>query len=211
MLRTWILMMAFTSATGCATLHNLVQPWSADSTPSHVQAEANLEQANLPVKKTAISPRYADLVAASEEEESDAEPNISTEEILHSALYQQYMEWRGTRYKLGGMSKKGIDCSAFVYFAFLDGLGVQLPRTTYEQVRQGKDVERSQLQTGDLVFFRTGRTNHVGIILEDDKFMHSSVRTGVRISSLNNVYWKPRYWKAKRLEIPSPIQLAQAH
>jgi probable lipoprotein NlpC len=62
-------------------------------------------------------------------------------------------------------------------------------------------VKRSKLKTGDLIFFKTSpRVRHVGIYLEKGKFLHASKKRGVMISRLSDVYWKSRYWKAKRVE-----------
>lgn len=121
-------------------------------------------------------------------------------ESIKEKLYAQYAQWKGVRYKLGGLNKKGIDCSGFVFVTFKSKLGIVLPRTTNLQVATGKDIERNQLQAGDLVFFKTGPFfRHVGIYLEHDKFLHASTSLGVTISKLDNVYWKSKYWKAKRI------------
>ena len=123
-------------------------------------------------------------------------------ELIKEKLYAQYTQWKGTKYKLGGLNRNGIDCSGFVFTTFKSKLGIVLPRTTNLQVATGKDIERNQLQAGDLVFFKTGRFfRHVGIYLEHGKFLHASTRLGVTISKLDNVYWKSKYWKAKRIRI----------
>jgi len=123
-------------------------------------------------------------------------------ELIKEKLYAQYTQWKGTKYKLGGLNRNGIDCSGFVFITFKSKLGIVLPRTTNLQVATGKDIERNQLQAGDLVFFKTGRFfRHVGIYLEHGKFLHASTRLGVTISKLDNVYWKSKYWKAKRIRI----------
>jgi len=121
-------------------------------------------------------------------------------ESIKEKLYAQYAQWKGTKYKLGGLNRNGIDCSGFVFITFKSKLGIVLPRTTNLQVATGKDIERNQLQAGDLVFFKTGRFfRHVGIYLEHGKFLHASTSLGVTISKLDNVYWKSKYWKAKRI------------
>jgi cell wall-associated NlpC family hydrolase len=121
---------------------------------------------------------------------------------VKDALYAQYDEWKGTRYQLRGLSKNGIDCSGFVHMTFKSKLGVMLPRSSDLQAELGIDVDKDQLQAGDLVFFKTGRTvRHVGVYLEDGRFLHASTKLGVVISRLNENYWKSAYWKAKRLEI----------
>ncbi|MFI2812508.1 NlpC/P60 family protein [Microbulbifer zhoushanensis] len=119
-------------------------------------------------------------------------------------IYSQHREWKGTRYALGGMSKRGIDCSGLVYTTFRDQLGLQLPRTTSTQARIGVPIRRSDLRAGDLVFFKTGRkSRHVGIYIEDGKFFHASTSHGVKISRLSDYYWRDRYWHARRLDLNS--------
>ncbi len=113
-------------------------------------------------------------------------------------LYQQHALWQGTPYRLGGQSRSGIDCSAFVQLTFNDLFGIRLPRTTSQQVHVGQKISKSDLQTGDLVFFRGGR--HVGIYLENEKFLHASTRLGVTISDMNNIYWARKYWRSIRVQ-----------
>ncbi|MCK7595817.1 NlpC/P60 family protein [Microbulbifer sp. CAU 1566] len=131
-------------------------------------------------------------------------PTPSPSELLKASLYQQHQEWKGIPYRLGGMSRRGIDCSALVYLIYRDEMGIQLPRTTQYQAVAGKAIKRGQLRPGDLVFFRTGRRGrHVGIYIEDGKFLHASVSKGVTISHMADYYWKSRYWRARRLELES--------
>jgi cell wall-associated NlpC family hydrolase len=212
MLRKWILMMAITSATGCATLSEPEYPrLGALQTPPPQNEVLAAGTSAKPLKKANLNRPLTDAVLANEPEESliePATPDATSIDPLSDVFYSHYKEWRGTRYRLGGLSKAGIDCSGFVYLTFLDRLGLELPRSTHFQSQKGKDVARNQLQTGDLVFFRTGRYNHVGIYLEDGKFMHSSTKSGVRISSLSNSYWQRTYWKAKRLDISSELQVS---
>ncbi len=114
-----------------------------------------------------------------------------------SRLYQQHDDWQGTPYRLGGQSRSGVDCSAFVQMTYRDVFGLKLPRTTSQQFLVGQPINKTDLQAGDLVFFRNG--NHVGIYLENDRFLHASTRLGVTISSMNNVYWSRKYWRSIRV------------
>ena len=114
-----------------------------------------------------------------------------------SRLYQQHDDWRGTPYRLGGQSRSGVDCSAFVQMTYRDVFGLKLPRTTSQQFLVGQPISKTDLQPGDLVFFRNG--NHVGIYMENDRFLHASTRLGVTISSMNNVYWSRKYWRSIRI------------
>nr|WP_275587991.1 NlpC/P60 family protein [Oceanisphaera litoralis] len=115
------------------------------------------------------------------------------------SLQQAFQRWRGVPYRFGGVDADGIDCSAFTRTLYQEVYGMALPRSTYEQVTMGRPVSKQELQPGDLVFFRTGRTRHNGVYVGDGKFAHASSSVGVTISRLDNVYWRSRYWQARRL------------
>ena len=120
---------------------------------------------------------------------------------VEKKLLGYYSDWRGTPYRLGGDSRKGIDCSAFVKNAYQSVFAVQVPRTTLGLAQIGKSVRKSELVPGDLVLFKTSRSvRHVGVVVNGNKFMHVSEKNGVMISALDNVYWRKKYWKAVRPE-----------
>ena len=122
----------------------------------------------------------------------------------HSATYHrlhaQYQRWKGTPYSLGGLNKKGIDCSGFVHVTFRDAFGLKIPRTTEALAEKGKSIPKQQLNIGDLVFFKTGiAKRHVGIYIGNQQFIHASTSRGVMKSRLTNPYWSQHYWKSTRL------------
>lgn len=120
--------------------------------------------------------------------------------MVQQALLAQFREWRGTPYKLGGNSKAGIDCSAFVQQTLSSHFNVDAPRTTTQQVQMGEAVDRENLKVGDLLFFRTGyTTNHVGFYLGGGQFLHASTKVGVTISKLDDLYWRKTFWKVRRV------------
>jgi cell wall-associated NlpC family hydrolase len=106
----------------------------------------------------------------------------------------------GTKYKSGGTSTNGFDCSGFTSFVFKT-FKISLPRTSGEQSKVGKKVAKDDLQAGDLVFFNTnGRgVSHVGIYVGDGKFAHASSSKGVTISGLSDSYYVNRYMGARRV------------
>lgn len=112
-------------------------------------------------------------------------------------LMSQYNKWAGTKYKYGGTTKNGVDCSAFVGHVYRDAFNIKLPRTTTELIKEGKSVKREDLRAGDMVFFRKGQ--HVGIYLGNNQFMHSSTKNGVMISDLDKGYYAKVYHQARRL------------
>jgi cell wall-associated NlpC family hydrolase len=126
--------------------------------------------------------------------------DISNTDNIKRRLYSQFKEWKSVKYKLGGLSKRGIDCSGFVYLTYLKRFGIELPRTTELQAWNGRKISKRKLKAGDLVFFKTSsKVKHVGIYIEDGKFIHASTSRGVTISSLQNSYWSRKYWKSVRI------------
>lgn len=119
-----------------------------------------------------------------------------------SRLSEHQHEWKGTRYRLGGNSKSGIDCSGFMQVTFRDLFGIDLPRTTNDQAREGEQISKSELRTGDLVFFKTGRGpngKHVGVYVKNGQFLHASTKGGVIYSDMDSPYWSKTFWQARRL------------
>ena len=110
----------------------------------------------------------------------------------------------GIHYRRGGSSpQNGLDCSGLVRYVFREANGTELPRTSAEMSKLGEQVDKSQLQPGDLVFFNTlKRTfSHVGIYLGDNKFIHAPSSGGaVRIKSMDLAYWKARFNGARRID-----------
>ncbi|AHG18697.1 membrane protein [Chania multitudinisentens RB-25] len=144
----------------------------------------------------AVNDKNGLLLQASQDEFEAMVRNVD----IKSKIMDQYADWKGVRYRLGGDTKRGIDCSGFVQRTFREQFGMDLPRSTYQQEDMGKKIQRTKLRPGDLVLFRAGSTGrHVGIYLGNDKFVHASTRSGVTISSMTEAYWDKRYHEARRL------------
>lgn len=130
----------------------------------------------------------------------------STESHLANNIISTALSYSGTRYKFGGTTKKGMDCSGLLYVAFKEH-GVALQRTSYYMATQGEKIPLKNAQKGDLLFFKTNkkrrRINHVGLIVETDnntiRFIHSTTSRGVIISSLNEGYWNYAFVEARRI------------
>jgi lipoprotein Spr len=120
----------------------------------------------------------------------------SSQELVKS----QYKIWEGVRYRLGGNSLKGIDCSALMQRLSRTFHRVDLPRTTVEQMWEGKEVKGKMLKYGDFVFFKMNRHQyHVGFYIGENNFIHASTSRGVTISTLESKYWNSRFISARRI------------
>jgi cell wall-associated NlpC family hydrolase len=123
------------------------------------------------------------------------------EKVISNALV-----FKGTKYKFGGTTKKGMDCSGVVYVAYKKE-NIQLPRVSKDMAKKGKKISLKEARKGDLLFFRTHKSsrkiNHVGLIIsvknKQIKFIHSTSSKGVIISSLSQKYWKNAFVKATKV------------
>jgi cell wall-associated NlpC family hydrolase len=119
-----------------------------------------------------------------------------------AALGSVVARWIGTPYRMGGTTRRGVDCSGFVRAVYRDAFGVELPRNSRAQHRVGQSVRKRDLAPGDLVFFDTldrGRITHVGIYLGDGLFAHASSSRGVTRARLGKHYYQRAWVGARRL------------
>ena len=111
----------------------------------------------------------------------------------------------GTPYVWGGNTpSSGFDCSGLINFVYSDVAAIRLPRTTQQMMQmKGQRVSRSQLRSGDIVFFSTaghGRVSHAGIYVGEGRFVHAPSSGGtVRLDSVDSTYWNKAYLQAKRV------------
>lgn len=120
----------------------------------------------------------------------------------HLDLYSAIYPWIGTRYKYSGKKGKGgLDCSGFAKIIYKEVYQKELTGGSAAIFPKTFAVNKSQLEVGDLVFFKIkkSRISHVGIYLGNNKFVHSAVKGGVRIDSLDAPYYKRTFYKGGRL------------
>ncbi|TMM32269.1 NlpC/P60 family protein [Polaribacter aestuariivivens] len=124
-----------------------------------------------------------------------------SEKIVANAL-----KYKGVKYRFGGITKKGMDCSGIVYVSFLEE-NIQLPRISRDMAKTGQKIPLKKAQKGDLLFFKTSKKgrgiNHVGLIVSVKnnkiRFIHSTTSRGVIISQLSEKYWKNAFVKAMKI------------
>ncbi|WKW45790.1 NlpC/P60 family protein [Myroides sp. JBRI-B21084] len=118
--------------------------------------------------------------------------DVNEKSLKNKELYNFIINWYGTPYKFGGNSKNGIDCSGFTNVLYNEIYKIQLPRISRDIALNIKRKYTNELNEGDLVFFSIGNSgtiNHVGIYLQNNKFVHASSSKGVIISNLNDTYY----------------------
>ena len=136
--------------------------------------------------------------------------NTPVEDISSTRMFEFIEEWYGTRYRLGGTTKKGIDCSAFSQYLFAAVYGLKLPRTAREQHKLTDRISRTDLTEGDLLFFNTrGGISHVGVYLQNNKFVHAASSEGVMISDVFDDYWVRRFIGVGRIKVQPVIASGQ--
>ncbi len=137
------------------------------------------------------------LASSASSRSAKASSSSSSSGVLRTAYAQQ-----GARYRFGGTSRGGFDCSGFTRYVYAKH-GVSLPHSSAAQARTGTAVSKSSLKPGDLVFFSTrGRkVGHVGVYTGNGKFIHASnVRGGVKVDSLNSGYYASRFAGGRRVK-----------
>jgi cell wall-associated NlpC family hydrolase len=140
---------------------------------------------------------------------AEVEKTIGTlpAKATREAVVKYAKEFMGLRYRRGGGSNKGFDCSGFTSYIFAH-FGVKLPHTSSGQSLYGIDVPAAKLMKGDLIFFkganmRRRTIGHVGIVISEKgepvRFIHSSTSEGIRIDYLSSYYYRLRFVKGKRI------------
>ena len=149
------------------------------------------------------STRHAKVITKKSENTKtvDASNNLVADNIVDYA-----QQFEGVRYKYGGTSKKGMDCSGLIHTSYKSE-SVLLPRTTKDLASTGNWIDLKDVQKGDLLFFATRKNsrkvNHVGIVTDvnkdDVEFIHASTSKGVMLSKLKERYWYFAFVQARRV------------
>jgi len=203
---------AFTGNQGTASTNNstAVKKETKFLDPIDMPAESSK---GVKEEKKSVAKKETSTTRSSTHRESDAENlsarqvkyavllNTPAEEVKNAKMFDFIDDWYGTPYHLGGTTKKGVDCSAFSQFLFASVYGLNIPRTAREQYNSTSRISRTQLTEGDLIFFNTrGGISHVGVYLQNNKFVHASTSGGVMISDIFDEYWAKKFVGVGRLK-----------
>ena len=195
----------FTACSNKESQVNLNENKTNEITLSYGEYKKLYEAKNKKVKNLPIA-NYEPIITPKEykkllfnDQAEVATESTATPKIKKQAFTDFYSEWKDVRYKMGGTSKSGIDCSGFTQKVYKEKFGVSLPRTTVTQVDLGVEVKKSELIPGDLVFFKTSKTDkHVGVYVGNGEFLHASIK-GIQFTKLDKPFYKKNYWTSRRI------------
>lgn len=129
--------------------------------------------------------------------------NKGTKDNRMSKLMSEAKKWVGTKYRYGGQSREGTDCSGMVMALYNQVFGIKLPRSSREQHKYCKSIDRESLCKGDLLFFSSSKNSntisHVGLYIGNNEMIHASTSRGVIVSNLSDKYYVRTYRSAGRV------------
>ncbi len=179
--------------------------WLSGATPPTTQPSATVNLEVAPPDDM-FPPSESGLVRPTSPDEDGESAVSSPARRREEALVRDALTARGIRYRWGGSSRGGFDCSGFTRYMMARNMGIQLPHSASGQARYGRKVGFEELHEGDLVFFRTTRRSisHVGIYVGDNRFIHAP-RSGrsVTVEPMTG-YYRRRYVTARRLARAAP-------
>ncbi|MGE7662095.1 PcsB-like coiled-coil domain-containing protein [Peribacillus sp. NPDC097197] len=171
-----------------------------DHVDDHVDSNVAPSTSSSKNESSSSSPKSSpkNNVSTTPKSESKATAAPSTANV-GSAITAGYKYIGNSTYVFGGgrtasdIANGRFDCSAFVAWAYKQA-GVNLPPSTGALTGAGKQVSKSQMQPGDLVFFNTYKTDgHVGIYVGGGKFIGSQSSTGVAVANMSSGYWASKF------------------
>ena len=125
---------------------------------------------------------------------------VTEKEITNVKLYRFIDEWYGVPYKYGGKAKTGVDCSGFTTILLQDVYGKTFVGSANSMYEACDNVNEKNLKEGDLVFFKinSSKVSHVGVYLQNRRFVHASSKRGIVINNLDEAYYKKYFFKGGR-------------
>lgn len=162
---------------------------SISSCRSHKET-AKTETSSTAPKSKKVQEKYAAIL------------NVDKSNIENIKLYAFIDEWYGTPYKYGGKNKDGIDCSNFTSTLYSSIYNKSISGSSSSIFEKCSLISKNNLKEGDLVFFKIDGNNisHIGVYLQNNKFVHATTKKGVMIDDLDEPYYKKYFYKAGRLK-----------
>lgn len=119
-------------------------------------------------------------------------------------IIEEAYTWLGTPYKYAAQEKGvGTDCSGMVMKVYETVTGELLPRNSAKQAEFCDEKSAEDVKIGDLIFFATGKNpekiSHVGIIIDNETFIHASSSKGVVVSNFTTPYYRRTFRKFGRV------------
>lgn len=163
--------------------------------------KANNDFGHLESTNDVVNTHNSDEISEFDETATSTIPTIhQREQIINFAK-----SFEGTRYKYGGTTRAGMDCSGLICTAF-EQEQIRLPRSSRDMAKEGYPISLNEVAPGDLVFFKTTNRNvisHVGLVVDVTEdtihFIHATTTAGVIISSLKESYWNRAFTQARRV------------
>ena len=158
--------------------------------------------------KTGIEqPDFDEKLISSDFEINTAYTNsVESEDAKVMSIVDYAKQFNGVKYKFGGATADGMDCSGLVFESFR-AFNILLPRSSRDMARKGEKISLSNTQEGDLLFFKTSNRrndiNHVGLVVNSEpgkiEFIHATLSAGVTVSKLSENYWNSAFVEARRI------------
>ena len=147
-------------------------------------ASCRLSKTSAPKKKELSAQSSARILGITHPNEADV------------LLYDELVTWIGVPYKYGGNDKSGVDCSGFAVAVYKKVYGISLERQSERIYNQCQKRSKKEARPGDLVFFKinSDKVSHVGIIVQESRFIHASSSKGVTLSNLTDAYYEKHYF-----------------
>ena len=162
---------------------------SISSCKSHKDSTSDNNSSTNSSKSKKVKEKYATIL------------KVDESKIDNVKLYSFIDEWYGVPYKYGGKTKSGIDCSNFTSTLYSNIYSKTISGSSSSIFEQCKTISKSNLEEGDLVFFKIegDKISHIGVYLQNNKFVHATTKKGVMIDDLDEAYYKKYFFKGGRL------------
>lgn len=180
----------------------VVFSFSSCKTSNHIIVKKRNE-----IKKSVTQPSFDETSITTDLDINTNETySIENEDSRVFNIVDYAKQFNGVKYKFGGATADGMDCSGLVFEAFR-AFNIMLPRSSRDMARKGVEIPLTNTQEGDLLFFKTrnkrNEINHVGLVVTSNngniEFIHATLSVGVTVSKLSENYWNSAFVEARRI------------